>query len=120
MTVHRRCIAKVGNYCGCEENVLALYEKWKETVSLEDKILFHFGFFQHDSESDYNYQYNGDLYNIYSSLDNTDRQHEAQREIERVAQRYQANVTSGFDITQVRLIRTLGQGMNGAVSFIFF
>jgi len=23
---------KVGNYCGCEENVLALYEKWKESV----------------------------------------------------------------------------------------
>jgi len=35
MTVHRRCIAKVGNYCGCEGNVLALYEKWKETVSLK-------------------------------------------------------------------------------------
>jgi hypothetical protein len=25
----------VGNYCGCEGNVLALYEKWKETVSLK-------------------------------------------------------------------------------------
>jgi hypothetical protein len=36
MTVHRRCIAKVGNYCGCEGNVLAIYEKWKETVSLKD------------------------------------------------------------------------------------
>jgi hypothetical protein len=34
MIVHRRCIAKVGNYCGCKDNVLALYEKWKETVSL--------------------------------------------------------------------------------------
>jgi hypothetical protein len=37
MIVHRRCIAKVGNYCGCKENVLALYEKWKETVSLGKK-----------------------------------------------------------------------------------
>ena len=33
MFAHRRCISKVGNYCGCEDNVLALYEKWKETVS---------------------------------------------------------------------------------------
>ncbi len=33
MVVHRRCIAKVGNYCGCKENVLALYDKWKETVN---------------------------------------------------------------------------------------
>jgi hypothetical protein len=33
MIVHRRCIAKVGNYCGCKENVLALYDKWKETVN---------------------------------------------------------------------------------------
>lgn len=37
MAVHRRCIAKVGNYCGCKDNVLALYEKWKETVSLKKK-----------------------------------------------------------------------------------
>lgn len=37
MTVHRRCASKVGNYCGCEENVLALYEEWKGTVcSLEE------------------------------------------------------------------------------------
>jgi hypothetical protein len=33
LMVHRRCVSKVGNYCGCEENVLALYEKWKESVS---------------------------------------------------------------------------------------
>ena len=39
MVVHRRCIIKVGNYCGCKENVLALYDKWKETVRLaEEKI----------------------------------------------------------------------------------
>ena len=34
MVIHRRCINKVGNYCGCEENVLALYDKWKETVGV--------------------------------------------------------------------------------------
>ena len=33
MVVHRRCTSNVGNYCGCEKNVLALYDKWKATVS---------------------------------------------------------------------------------------
>jgi len=32
MIVHRRCRAKVGNYCGCKGNTLQLYEKWKENV----------------------------------------------------------------------------------------
>ncbi|CAF1201950.1 unnamed protein product [Rotaria sordida] len=103
MTVHRRCIAKVGNYCGCEENVLALYEKWKEI---------------HASDSDYNYQYNGDLYNIYASLDSTDRQQDVQKEIERISKCYRSNITSGFDINQFRLIRTLGKGMNGVVYLV--
>lgn len=35
MSVHRRCIEKVGNYCGCQETVLALYEKWRETVRID-------------------------------------------------------------------------------------
>lgn len=39
LTVHRRCIPKVGNYCGCEENVLALYDKWKESVGLRKNCL---------------------------------------------------------------------------------
>ena len=47
---------------------------------------------------------------------NTDRQHEAQQEIERVSKLYHANVTPGFDMNQLRLIKALGQGMNGAVS----
>jgi len=25
-------MSKVGNYCGCKENVLELYGKWKESV----------------------------------------------------------------------------------------
>lgn len=37
MIVHRRCIAKVGNYCGCEINVFAMYERWKETVNKSRK-----------------------------------------------------------------------------------
>ena len=38
MTVHRRCASKVGNYCGCEENVLALYEEWKGTVCSSERF----------------------------------------------------------------------------------
>ncbi len=37
LTVHRRCVSKVGNYCGCEENVLALYEQWKESVCIDPR-----------------------------------------------------------------------------------
>ncbi|CAM4858651.1 unnamed protein product [Rotaria socialis] len=103
MNVHRRCIAKVGNYCGCEDNVLALYDQWKQT---------------HDGGSDNNYQYNGDLYNIYSSLDQTDRQQDVQQAIERISKSYRPNVTSGFSINQFRLLRTLGHGMNGAVYLV--
>lgn len=33
-------MSKVGNYCGCEENVLALYDKWKESVGFKEKKLF--------------------------------------------------------------------------------
>ncbi len=50
---------------------------------------------------------------------NTDRSHDAQQEIERMSKLYQANITQGFDMNQLRLIRTLGQGMNGAVSLEF-
>lgn len=59
------------------------------------------------------------MYNIYSSLSDTNRQHDVQQEIERISQRYRANITPGFDMSQFRLIRTLGQGMNGAVDFFF-
>lgn len=56
------------------------------------------------------------MYNIYSSLNNTERAQDTQQAIERVSKGYRPNVTSGFSIDQVRLIRSLGQGMNGAVS----
>lgn len=38
MTVHRRCASKVGNYCGCEGSVLALYEEWKGTVCSSERF----------------------------------------------------------------------------------
>lgn len=45
MLAHRRCITKVGNYCGCEKTVLALYEKWKETVNIDvTRKTFYFFF----------------------------------------------------------------------------
>ncbi|CAF5188067.1 unnamed protein product, partial [Rotaria magnacalcarata] len=99
--IHRRCISKVGNYCGCEENVLELYEKMKGT---------------NDYESDNFYQYNGDLYTIYSDLDHIDRQRDAQNAIERISKCYRPNITSGFAVSHLKLLRALGQGMNGAVS----
>jgi hypothetical protein len=38
-----------------------------------------------------------------------------------MSKRYRPNITSGFDVNQFRLIRTLGHGMNGEVriSFLF-
>ncbi|CAF3157421.1 unnamed protein product [Rotaria socialis] len=101
--IHRRCISKVGNYCGCEENVLALYDKMKETS---------------DYESNNFYQYNSDLYAIYSDLDHTDRQRHAQNAIERISKCYRPNITSGFDVSHLKLLRALGQGMNGAVYLV--
>ncbi|CAF4795893.1 unnamed protein product, partial [Rotaria magnacalcarata] len=101
--IHRRCISKVGNYCGCEENVLELYEKMKGT---------------NDYESDNFYQYNGDLYTIYSDLDHIDRQRDAQNAIERISKCYRPNITSGFAVSHLKLLRALGQGMNGAVYLV--
>ncbi|CAF0852280.1 unnamed protein product [Rotaria sp. Silwood1] len=103
VTIHRRCISKVGNYCGCEKDILALYDKWKA---------------DHDYESDYNYQYNGDLYTIYSNLDNVDRQQDTRNAIERISKCYRPNITAGFDISHFKLIRSLGQGMNGSVYLV--
>lgn len=40
LIVHRRCMAKVGNFCGCEDNLSALYEKWKESVRQRRKNAF--------------------------------------------------------------------------------
>jgi hypothetical protein len=121
LTVHRRCISKVGNYCGCEENVLALYEKWKETVCLREKktILFINFYFQQVYEPNTDYQYNEDLYTIYANLDKTDGQQDIQRvqnAIERISKSYRPNITAGFDVKNYKLIRALGQGMNGSVS----
>ena len=67
-------------------------------------------------ESDYNYQYNGDLYTIYASLTGNEPKPDAMNAIEKISKDYQPNVTSGFDVNNFRLIRALGQGMNGSVS----
>jgi hypothetical protein len=67
-------------------------------------------------ESSDDYQYNGDLYTIYSNLDKTGGQQDAQNAIERLSKSYRPNITSGFDINSLKLIRSLGQGMNGSVS----
>jgi hypothetical protein len=48
-------------------------------------------------------------------LDHTDRQQDAQKAIERISRCYRPNITAGFDINHFRLIRALGQGMNGSV-----
>ncbi len=79
----------------------------------QELVFFNDEHFQRDNESDYNYQYNEDLYTIYSNLDNTNQQQDA---IERITKSYRPNVTSGFDISHFRFIRSLGQGMNGSVS----
>lgn len=44
-----------------------------------------------------------------------DRTHDVQQQIERISKHYRPNITHGFDINQFRMIRSLGQGMNGAV-----
>jgi hypothetical protein len=67
-------------------------------------------------ESDYNYQYNGDLYTIYASLTDNEQKQDAMNAIEKISKGYQPNITSGFDVNHFRLIRALGQGMNGSVS----
>ncbi|CAF4443753.1 unnamed protein product, partial [Adineta steineri] len=67
-------------------------------------------------QADNDYLYNEDLYTIYSNLDNTDQVGDAQSAIDRISKRYRPNITSGFDISHFRLIRSLGQGMNGSVS----
>jgi hypothetical protein len=37
-----------------------------------------------------------------------------------MSKHYQPNITAGFNMNQLELIRTLGQGMNGAVNFYFY
>jgi hypothetical protein len=48
-------------------------------------------------------------------LNHTDRQQDAQQEIEDLSKNYQPNITRGFDIKHFKLLRALGQGMNGSV-----
>lgn len=70
--------------------------------------------FQREYDPD-KYQYN-DLYTIYSNLDQDDRENNVENAIERLSKKYEPNITSGFDIKHFRLVRSLGQGMNGSVS----
>lgn len=71
--------------------------------------------FQHVSEPDDDSHYNEDLYTIYSSLNRPDPQQDAKRAIERMSKCYRPNITPGFDVKHFKLIRSLGQGMNGSV-----
>ncbi len=48
-------------------------------------------------------------------MNHTDRQQDAQQEIEDLSKNYQPNITRGFDIKHFKLLRALGQGMNGSV-----
>lgn len=50
-------------------------------------------------------------------MNRADRMREAKTAIERISKSYKPNVTSGFDLSNFRILRPLGQGMNGAVSF---
>lgn len=53
-------------------------------------------------------------------MDHVDRTNEIEQQIERISKHYQPNITSGFNIDQFRFIRSLGEGMNGAVSKLIF
>ncbi len=55
------------------------------------------------------------MYDIYSKLNHTGLQQDAQQAIERMSKAYEPNITRGFDIKHFKLIRALGQGMNGSV-----
>ncbi len=52
-------------------------------------------------------------------MDHTDRQQDAQNAIDRISKCYRPNITTGFDVKHFRLIRSLGQGMNGSVRNLF-
>jgi hypothetical protein len=74
------------------------------------------GPFQHKNDMDNNYQYNGDLCVMYSHVDVLDRDVNTRQAIERISARYRPNITVGFELDQIELIRTLGRGMTGSVS----
>ncbi|CAF1321329.1 unnamed protein product [Didymodactylos carnosus] len=101
MVVHRRCRDKVGNYCGVEENVFALYEKWKENYDQDDL-----------------HTYNSDLYNIYYNLEQADKRGAVQDEMERISRDYHPNVTIGMKVEEFQFIKPLGNGMNGSVYLV--
>ncbi|UJR29412.1 hypothetical protein I4U23_010624 [Adineta vaga] len=103
LVVHRRCQTKVGNYCGCKGKTLEDYEQWKEN---------------NKTDSDYNYQYNGDLCEIYTKLTNTNKSNETQEVIQRMSKAYQPNITAGFDLNQIQFLRILGRGMTSSVYLI--
>ena len=71
---------------------------------------------QHVYEPGSSYQYNEDLYEIYSVLDNPERQPNITEGIERASKIYRPSITPGLNFNQFRIIRVLGQGMNGSVS----
>ncbi|CAF1275590.1 unnamed protein product, partial [Rotaria sordida] len=104
MVVHRRCQSKVGNYCGYQGNPLELYQIWKA---------------KHKSNRDYNYQYNGDLCEIYSKVYKSDRPNHIKKEVIRRRSRInQSNTTSAFNINEIQFLQQLGFGMTGKVYLV--
>ncbi|CAF3281535.1 unnamed protein product [Rotaria socialis] len=103
IVVHRRCRSKLGDYCGYQGNSSKLYETWKNN---------------NKSDADYNYQYNGGLCEIYSSLDTFQRSTDVQEVIERMTRISRPNITSGFDMKEIQLLQTLGVGMSGSVYLV--
>ncbi|CAF1070431.1 unnamed protein product [Adineta steineri] len=101
--VHRRCRSKVGNYCGCQGTSAQLYQQWKQN---------------HKTDADDNYQYNEDLYEIYSNLDELNDKNNAQEVIGRITKTYRPNITAGFDLNEIQFLRVLGRGMTGSVYLI--
>lgn len=74
-----------------------------------------FYFLQQDDTTGSDYQYNGDLYEIYHSVVQKQEQEKAAERISKISSKYRPSITRGFDINHFRLIRSLGQGMNGSV-----
>ncbi|CAF2783218.1 unnamed protein product [Rotaria sp. Silwood2] len=103
MVVHRRCRSKVGHYCGYQGNALEAYEIWKK---------------KHKSDPDYNYQYNGDLCEIYSRFDRFDQLNNVKEVIQRMSKLHHSNTTSGFQMNEIQFLTTLGFGMTGSVYLV--
>lgn len=67
---------------------------------------------------DDSYQYNGDLYEIYSILDTVDRPTDVQEMLDRMSKDFHANISKSFQLNQLEFLRKLGQGMSSKVYLV--